>query len=344
MNVGHSVANQVSASASRVGWAGSGSRRIHQSRLPYRCKMAQASRRRRKRGAELVTVVAVAGQRPGQEPGIAFGGEHPDGDELVLALTAHGGLEVDQPGQPPGPARAFGGQQVLAHDLGVQQHRRTGRQRDRSRNPGIWSAHAAGRPRARCSLTHCARCRATKAGQSAGHQWSNRGRRQPVQRRDRLAQLGGQPVAVRAGTWSHTVSSGTPGRRLISTYPHPSWSPAACTRGVGIGSRPARRPAPPPPPAIPATPPPAGTASKPGHRSRRPAASLPRTWPAGPLNAQALAQPLDTRPQRRLIPADRREGFLSRCWRQHGHGSRTYPPRQPAAIGPTPCSPARALR
>jgi hypothetical protein len=53
----------------------------------------------------------------------------------VLALPAHGGLEVDQPGQAPGPFRAFGGQQVQAHDLGVQQHRRPGRQLDPIEEP-----------------------------------------------------------------------------------------------------------------------------------------------------------------------------------------------------------------
>ena len=46
--------------------------------------------------AELLMAVAVGGQRPGQEPGVAFRDEHPDGGELVLTVAAHGGLEVDQ--------------------------------------------------------------------------------------------------------------------------------------------------------------------------------------------------------------------------------------------------------
>ena len=62
--------------------------------------------------------------------GVALRDEHPDGDELVLALTAHGRLEVDQPAQPPPAAGALTDQQMLAHDLGVQQHRRPGRQHD----------------------------------------------------------------------------------------------------------------------------------------------------------------------------------------------------------------------
>ena len=33
------------------------------------------------------------------------------------------------------PFQAFGGQQVLAHDLGVQQHRRPGRQLDPIEEP-----------------------------------------------------------------------------------------------------------------------------------------------------------------------------------------------------------------
>jgi hypothetical protein len=48
--LGHSVANQRSASASRVGRAGSGSRRSHRRRLLYRCKMPQASSRLRRSG------------------------------------------------------------------------------------------------------------------------------------------------------------------------------------------------------------------------------------------------------------------------------------------------------
>jgi hypothetical protein len=56
--------------------------------------------------------------------------ERPDANELVLAVAAHGGLEVDQPGQPPRSAWAFDGQQMLPHDLGMHQHRRPRRQRD----------------------------------------------------------------------------------------------------------------------------------------------------------------------------------------------------------------------
>jgi hypothetical protein len=59
------------------------------------------------------------------------------------------GLEVNQPGQPPCPCRAFGSQQMLAHDLGVQQHRRPGRRRDLIEESGqlvrpwLWQAKGA---------------------------------------------------------------------------------------------------------------------------------------------------------------------------------------------------------
>jgi hypothetical protein len=49
-------------------------------------------------GTELIAAVAIGGQRPGQEPGVAPRDEHADTDEVVLARTAHGRLEVDQPG------------------------------------------------------------------------------------------------------------------------------------------------------------------------------------------------------------------------------------------------------
>ena len=45
------------------------------------------------------------------------------------------------------PFRAFGGQQVLAHDLGVQQHRRPGRQLDPIEEPWNLIRHSAGKLR-----------------------------------------------------------------------------------------------------------------------------------------------------------------------------------------------------
>jgi hypothetical protein len=63
------------------------------------------------------------------------------------------------------PLRAFGGQQVLARDLGVQQHRRPGRQLETIEEPWNLTRHRAGKLRARCSVTHRARWQATKAGQ-----------------------------------------------------------------------------------------------------------------------------------------------------------------------------------
>jgi hypothetical protein len=142
-------------------------------------------------GAELITGVAVGGQGPGQEPCVALRDEHPDGDELVLTLTAHGRLEVDQPAQPPAAARALVNQQVLAHDLSVQQHRRPGCQHDL-----IEKAGQLVRPRRREAQ---AALLADALGAPPGHEARPVGRppagdiggRQLVQDRDRLAQLAG---------------------------------------------------------------------------------------------------------------------------------------------------------
>jgi Uma2 family endonuclease len=62
------VANPRSASASRVGRAGSGSRCIHQLRLLYWYRSPQGQQPPAQAGIELAAVVAVAGQRAGQEP------------------------------------------------------------------------------------------------------------------------------------------------------------------------------------------------------------------------------------------------------------------------------------
>jgi hypothetical protein len=142
-------------------------------------------------GAELITGVAVGGQGPVQEPCVALRDEHPDRDELVLTLTAHGRLEVDQPAQPPAATRALVNQQVLAHDLGVQQHRRPGWQHDLIEKTG--QLVRPQRREAQAALLTDA------LGAPPGHEArpvgrppaGDIGRRQLVQDRDRLAQLAG---------------------------------------------------------------------------------------------------------------------------------------------------------
>jgi putative ABC transport system permease protein len=78
-------------------------------------------------GVQLTVRVPVTGQRPPQEPRVAPGGEHPERHELVLGRSPHGRLEVDHPGQLP-----LAYQQMLTHDLGMQQHRRRIPQGERS--------------------------------------------------------------------------------------------------------------------------------------------------------------------------------------------------------------------
>jgi hypothetical protein len=113
--------------------------------------------------AELVMVIAVDGERPGQEQASPSATKTPTATNSYSRSPRMAGSKSIKPGQLPCPLWALGDQQMLAHDLGVQQHRRARAQHHRLQDPGIWSAHAAGKPRARCSLTARAHCRATNA-------------------------------------------------------------------------------------------------------------------------------------------------------------------------------------
>ncbi|HEY0935277.1 MAG TPA: hypothetical protein VGD91_16230, partial [Trebonia sp.] len=75
----------------------------------------------------------IRGKRLPQQPSVRLGEEDAGGGELVLAGPAHGRLEVDQAGQPP---RTGLGEQVLAHDLGVQQDGLFIQQRDAVQEAG----------------------------------------------------------------------------------------------------------------------------------------------------------------------------------------------------------------
>jgi hypothetical protein len=96
--------------------------------------MPQASSRRAQVRAELVAAAAVGGQCPGQEPAIAFGDEHPDADELVLALPGMAGTKSISPDSrhaPSGPSAVSRCWRMTP----VQQHRRPGRQLDPIEEP-----------------------------------------------------------------------------------------------------------------------------------------------------------------------------------------------------------------
>jgi hypothetical protein len=81
--------------------------------------MPQASKRGR-RSAPPGRGASRRGSVSGSGRAIVFGGEHPDAGGLALALPVHGGLESRSARTAATPLRAFGGQQVLAHDPPVR--------------------------------------------------------------------------------------------------------------------------------------------------------------------------------------------------------------------------------
>jgi hypothetical protein len=220
---------------------------------------------------------------------------------------------------PPG----FAGEQVLAHDLGVQQDRRAGWERDGVEErgylvcPQCWQAQRSLRAGAMFAL---ARYEGRPVG---GPPVVDCWRRKLVQRCDGLAQLACQPVAVLRG---YLVPDGIQrdSGQAAHQYVTPPvvragrvdpWSrrrQLPCYGGQHLRLDPVIRPG--------------------GDRREeledqvagRVDGSRASLVPGQAIcaDAQEPAQLLDSGPERSLILADRRERFLGRCRRQYGHGTR----------------------